>query len=154
MECLYLPSPSEKIINLKNVSTIQLDSERKKIIFNFINSINIMDRETPDYCYQNFKTPEETEEAFEALKQTRYIKENFIISKKQTNRGEILNKNFITSINIDERRKRIIFNLNFSITIFDTKLQKPIKISKFVYFDYKSVQQMKEELGKFIGNLI
>ena len=104
MECLYIPSPSEKIINLKNVSTILVDTERCKIIYNFVNSINIMERETPDYTYQNFKNLEETLKAYEDLKNAQFIRDNFLISNGAENAGEIVNKNFITSINIDVRQ--------------------------------------------------
>jgi len=154
MECLYLSTPTEKIINLKNVSTILVDTERCKIIYNFINSINIMDRETPDYTYQTFDSPEETLKEFESIKKIQYVKDNFLISEDVKNLGEIVNKNFITSINIDEKRKRIVFNLNFSITILDHKTRKPIKISKFVYYDYKTTSDLKTELGKFVEKLV
>jgi hypothetical protein len=153
MNCIHITNPNEKLVNLNNVSTISLDCERNKIIYNFTNSINILGRETPDYSYQTFETFEEAENVFFALKELKFVQDNFLISSNINNSYEIVNKNFVTSINLDEKHKRIIFNLNYSVTIIDHKTNKPIKISKFVYYNYNSRQEMKKELGSFVKKL-
>ena len=153
MECIYLTSPNEKLIYLKNVSTISIDRNNFKIIYNFVNSINIVGRETPDYSYQKFNSLEEMLEEFEKIKSLDYIKDNFLISEVPENYDEIVNKNFITSISVIEDKRRLVFNLNYSISIIDKKSGKPMKISKFVYFDYPSKKRMKSEVGKFVEKI-
>jgi len=135
---------NNKIINLKNVSTVILDVTAKpKIIYNFVNSINIMGRETPDYTYEFFNTAEEAEERYLELLKEEYICRNFIYHNNH--HFEVLNMNFITSISYDEIKERMIFNLNYSVSVKDRKTGNDVKISKFVYWngieydDYKKI---------------
>jgi len=138
-----------KLINLAVVSTISID--KNKVIYNFINSIDILGRETPDYSYERFKTNKEAEKRFKELQQLDIIKDRFLFHKNHKN--EIVNKDYITSIVYDEKKQRIIFNLNYSISVIDKKTGKEVKISKFIYWnnipkqEYEKIE--KEFLSKY-----
>jgi len=129
-----------KLINLSVVSTISID--RNKVIYNFINSIDILGRETPDYSYERFKENGDAQKRFKELQNLNVIKEKFLFHKNHSN--EILNKDYITSIIYDGKKERVIFNLNFSISVLDRKTGKEVRISKFIYWNNISRNEYEE----------
>lgn len=135
---------NSKLINLAVVSSISIDN--KKVIYNFINSIDILGRQTPDYSYERFNSTLEANKRFKELLNLDLVKDKFLFHKNHEN--EILNKDFITSIVYDSRKRRVIFNLNFSISVKDRKTGNIVKISKFIYWndiDKNEYEKLEEE---------
>ena len=138
-------SDSGRIVLLDNVSVISIDVERNRVVFNFMNNINTVGRWTPDYHYFDYDSVQETIDAFEKLISTPHIKLNFFISESSENK-EIVNKKAITTISILEETKRIIFNLNYSITSYDKRTSKSIEISKFIFWNYSNDDVMQDDM--------
>jgi len=57
-----------------------------------------------------------------------------------------VNKKAITTISILEETKRIIFNLNYSITSYDKRTSKSIEISKFIFWNYSNDDVMQDDM--------
>jgi len=122
-------NPSAKLINIKNVSNIGIEREKMRIIFNFQHSINIFNGGLrPDYIYMDFKT---LDDFYHELRNvTEKCKDDFFIDKNYNNR--YVNKSAICSINIETKRRRIIFNLNHQISA-----KNPDKItSNFIFWNF------------------
>ena len=145
---------SDKTVLLKNISVISLDSERNRLVFNFMNNIFVFGRWTPDYHYFPYNSTKEAEEAFEAIKQMPFFRLNYFISESSDN-VHLVNKNAVTTLSIKEDEWKIIFNLNFSITSY--KENKPIEISKFVFWTYDNEDAFDDdrlEIGELVANVI
>ena len=145
---------TDKIIFLNNISVISLDKDRCRVVFNFMNSIFIFGRWTPDYHYFQYNTEHKAVEAFNKIKSLPHFRIKYFISDVDTNL-DIVNKDAITSVSIKEAEKKIIFNLNFSITSY--KDQQPIEISKFIFWNYDNDDdvlndrlQVYENLGEIV----
>ena len=145
---------TDKIIFLNNISVISLDKDRCRVVFNFMNSIFIFGRWTPDYHYFQYKTEAKAIEAFNKIKGLPHFRINYFISDIEENM-DIINKQSITSVSIKEKENKIIFNLNFSITSY--KDQQPIEISKFIFWKYENEDdvyndrlQVYENLGEIV----
>ena len=143
---------TDKIIFLNNISVISLDKDRRRVVFNFMNSIFVFGRWTPDYHYFQYKTEKESIDAYNKIKSLPHFRINYFISDIESNL-DIINKEAITSVSIKEKENKIIFNLNFSITSY--KDQQPIEISKFIFWKYENEDdvyndrlQVYENLGK------
>lgn len=121
---------SEKTVNLGNVSCITLEAEKNKVIFNFMNPINKFGRDTPDYAYFVYNSPEEAINAYTTIKEIAFIKQNFLFSTYAGNKT-VVNKNSINTISERETQLNLIFNLNFSVTNENNH-----NISKSVFWTY------------------
>lgn len=136
---------SDKIVLLDNISVISLDIERERIVFNFMNAIHVFGRWTPDYHYFQYNSVSEALEAFSKIKSLPIIHLQYYISDFENNE-DIINKKAINSINIKEEELKIIFNLNYSITSYTGN--KPIEISKFIFWNYDDMDDLDGD--KFI----
>lgn len=129
----------DKIILLKNVSTISLDisneNSRDRIVVNYMNPMHLFGRWTPDYHYFEYDSTQEAIDAYEAILKLPYIVLNFFISENADNK-DIVNKNSITSISVNEEDLKIIFNLNYPVTSYREKDSKPVEISKVIFWNY------------------
>lgn len=130
----------DKIVLLENVSTISIDAERKRIVFNFMNPIQLVGRKTPDYHYFVYPTRQMAEEAFMKITMMPYIKLNFLISENPFN-TDIVNVKAITSLHMDDEGVKIIFNLNYPITSYREKDSREVEISKVIFWNYQSDTQ-------------
>ena len=141
---------TDKIIFLDNISVITLDKDRARVVFNFMNSIFIFGRWTPDYHYFQYDNADDALEAFNKIKQLPHFRINYFISDIEEN-YDIINKQAITSVSIKEKESKIIFNLNFSITSY--KEQQPIEISKFIFWKYENEDDVYNDRLQVYENL-
>ena len=144
---VLLQEGSDKLISLKNVSAISLDSERKRLVFNFMNAIHMFGRWTPDYHYFQYDSQQEAQDAFERIKLIPFFRVSFFISEINDNLP-IVNKESVNSISIKEDELKIIFNLNYSITSYTDN--KPIEISKFIFWEFNNEDDLDDD--KFVIN--
>jgi hypothetical protein len=136
----------DKIINLARVSNIIFDSVKRKITFQFANSINILGKETSDFYEKEFENyPVKMSEILNHS----YVKDNFIKPDyaKLGKFYEIVNINHINNITLDEPKK-IIFNMDYGIDIFDKQSGEIKKISKFIYWHYNNENDKQKEINK------
>ncbi len=138
---------TDKIVSLENISVISLDSDRQRVVFNFMNAIHIFGRWTPDYHYFQYDTADEATEAFEKIKQFPSFRLNYFISEINSNTS-MVNKRAVNTISIKEDEFKIIFNLNYSITSYADN--KPIEISKFIFWNYENEDELDDD--KFVIN--
>lgn len=126
-------TPKAKIINLDNVSNVGVDIGKLRLIFNFQHSINIFNGGlSPDYVYMDFDTSKEMGEMFGLIAEK--CKDAYFISENPANR--MVNHSAVCSINIEESRNRIIFNLNHPISSKDRSDDKVS--SNFVFWNFES----------------
>jgi len=137
---------SDKIIFYKNVSVISLDIERNRIVFNFMNNIFVFGRWTPDYHYFSYNSQEEAINSYQEIRNSEYIQDNFFISEFN---DHLVNKNALTTLSVKDTELKIIFNLNFSITSY--KGNKPVEISKFVFWIYDNAIEYETERAKLLS---
>lgn len=137
---------NDRIINLKNVSNINILKDRNRIIFNLNYNIVIStDREDQskqisDYVYWDAINSEDLKGNLEHLGKSKYFKENFI---KQIDGHGFINKNEISSIKLSEKKYRVIFNLSHPVTFRDNQGVERIT-SEFVYINCRNPQKYKE----------
>lgn len=127
----------EQILNLKNVSNINVSTERNRIIFNLNFNIEIPQKNTNKkisaYVYWDGDNLEDLSNNIKALEENEYFKNNFI---KQLNSG-FINKNEISSVKFLYEKKRVIFNLSHPAHFYDSS-DKEKMTSEFVYVNCKS----------------
>ena len=137
---------NDRIVNLKNVSNINVLKNRKRIIFNMNYNIE-MDIESSnkklisDYVYWDSKSLGELEDNLLNLKKSDYFKDNFI---NQVDSG-FINMNEISSIKLSEKKFRVIFNLSHPVTFKDYSGTDKIT-SEFVYVNCKNKMKYLEYL--------
>ena len=141
---------TDKIVLLDNISVISLDENRKRVVFNFMNSIFVFGRWTPDYHYFQYDTKNEAQTAFDKIKSIPHFRLNYFISDDETNL-DLINKNSVTTISVKEDECKIIFNLNYSITSY--KENKTIEISKFIFWNYIDVDDLFDDRMQINENL-
>ena len=130
---------TDRIINLQNVSNINILKDSNRIIFNMNYNIEIthFDRVTrkektkfiSDYVYWDAYNNEEMQLNLKELQDIKYFKDNFI---KQSADHGFINKNEISSIKFADKKNRIIFNLSHPVTFTDFDGKEKIT-SEFVY---------------------
>lgn len=136
---------NDKIINLKNVSNINVLDTR--IVFNMNYSIEIRDKVISDYTYWDFDTREELEVIVDILRTSSFIETTFIGYN-----NAFVNINEISSIKYADRKNRIIFNLSHPVS-FNNHNGQSIT-SEFVYFNYTDIeeyQDKKTEINTLLG---
>ena len=107
----------KSLINLNNVTNIAFKNNR--IIFNFSNNIEINTRRgiqvIADYRYDDYSNDDEFNKNAEKL--VRKLEQSGFISPVNVGYDHHwVNPKHITFINIDKRKKRLIFNLANSVT--------------------------------------
>ena len=137
---MLIKSKYSRIINLGNVSNIGVDYKTNKIIFNLCYNINIFNKIMPDYSYFKFKNREEVENSYKNILNLDYIKENFLISIDPKQR--LVSKKCISSIVFDDKKRKIIFNLNYGII---HPLNSEKIISDFVFWTFKDNETFLNE---------
>jgi len=126
----------DKIVNLENVSNIYVDGEDSgKIIFNMNYSVQIFgDKMTPDYVYWTFNSAEEKDELMDAFVNP-IASLGWIFPAEDGHR--FVNTKCISSIGFDENKNRVIFNLNYHVSM--PKNNKKLT-SDFVFFNFSSTK--------------
>lgn len=122
------------MVNLKNVSYINIAKDRRRIVFNMNYGIEIEKngeyKYISDYVYWDMIDDENFEFALKYLQLNEFIKHNFIAYA-----SGYINRDEISSIKFAEKKKRVIFNLSHSITFVDYHGHSRIT-SEFVYVDF------------------
>jgi hypothetical protein len=126
-----------KIVNLDNTSSIHLDTQGNKVIFNMGCSVRIFGKTTPDYVYWHFRTEEELQKIEELI--TNKI-EHWILPVEEGQR--YLNPKYISNITVDENpgSNRIIFNLTYNVT--HPKDENKLT-SHFLFYDFMDDNKYK-----------
>jgi hypothetical protein len=145
---------NDKIINLKNVSNINI--LEKRIIFNMNYSIEIFKNKfISDYVYWDALNLDDLDENLKKLFLNDYFNKNFF--KKLDGKG-FINKNEISSIKFDKNKNRVIFNLSHPVTFKDSKSIEKLT-SEFVYVNCNTIDKynlyinnIKETFGELNGN--
>lgn len=154
---------NDRLINLKNVSNINIvkeyDRSRFRIIFNMNYNIEIQNyrqsKMISDYVYWDGIDEDDLLHNIIHLNGNKYFQDNFI---KQLEGEGYINKNEISSVKFSEKKHRVIFNLSHPVTFTDFDGNDKIT-SEFVYVNcndytqYKEyVQYIQEQIGENNGN--
>lgn len=134
---------AERIINLKNVSNINILIDRNRIVFNLNYSIELdangKTKLISDYVYWDSVSKDNLELNIKHLCSNKYFKDNFLT---QPSAYGFINLNEISSIKLSEKKNRVIFNLSHPITFKDFDGNERIT-SEFVYVNCKDVNEFK-----------
>jgi len=134
---------SNKIVNLKNVSNVNIEKnfnkKQFKIFFNLSHNIDLevfdkIDGKLKtifisDYVLWEAKSLNKLLENLLFLEKHKYFKDNFV---KKAHGDGFINKNQISSIKFEDHKNRVIFNLSHPITFTDFEKKKKLT-SEFVY---------------------
>ena len=130
---------NDRIINLQNVSNINVLKDGNRIIFNMNYNIEIVyfdkvqrrekSKFISDYVYWDSDNRSETLKNLKHLEELKFFKDNFI---KQSANAGFINKNEISSVKFSDKKYRVIFNLSHPITFTDFDGKDKIT-SEFVY---------------------
>ncbi len=133
---------NDRIINLQNVSNINVLKDSNRIIFNMNYNIEIAyfdkvqrkekTKFISDYVYWDANSFEEMSENLKELQSMKYFDKTFI---NQTAGNGFINKNEISSVKFSDRKLRVIFNLSHPITFTDFDGKEKIT-SEFVYVNF------------------
>ena len=128
---------SDKVVNLKNVSNINIVGSR--IIFNMNYNINIgHNKFISDYVYWE-GTQDDLNARLKILNCNDYFVSNFI---EKVNNGYV-NINEISSMKLLENKYRVIFNLSHPVSFKDHNGVQRLT-SEFVYVDCGHEKEFKE----------
>lgn len=134
---------NDRIINLANVSNINILVDKNRIVFNLNYSIEIdangKTKLISDYVYWDSVNKENLELNIKHLSSNGYFKNNFLI---QPNENGFININEISSVKLSEKKNRVIFNLSHPVTFKDFDSNERIT-SEFVYVNCKDVNEFK-----------
>lgn len=146
---LYLQT-NDRLINLRNVSNINVLKENNRIIFNLNYNIEIVyfDKQTKrekskfisDYVYWDAINYNDMLQNLSHLASNDYFVTNFI---NQVNDNGFINKNEISSIKFSDKKNRVIFNLSHPITFTDFDGREKIT-SEFVYVNCNDFNQYND----------
>jgi len=141
----FQKNSKDMIINFENVSSIYNDKERNKIIINFNYSIKLKNKIIPDYLYINYETSEEEKNILDKIQ--------LITNSWIKNRDRFVNPKMISSIKFDDKRNRIIVNLNYTISAKDNE-GNMILTSDFSYIDFEIKDLYEIEKERIIKNSV
>jgi hypothetical protein len=131
---------NDKIINLKNVSNINVLKNKKRIIFNMNYSIDIsvgkQQKTISDYVYWDCVDLNSLNDNITSLIGCKYFYSNFI----ENGHGGFINTQEISSIKFVKSKKRVIFNLSHPVTFIDSD-QKAKITSEFVYCNFNNTEE-------------
>lgn len=154
---------NDRLINLKNVSNINILKDARtskfRIIFNMNYNIEISTsyngKLISDYVYWDAINEEDMVRNLIHLNENEYFKENYI---DQIDGNGYINRNEISSVKFSEKKLRIIFNLSHPVTFTDYNNVDKIT-SEFVYVNCPNVEKYNEyqnyvieKLGEKDGN--
>jgi hypothetical protein len=147
-----------RIVNLKNVSNINIIEYQKRIAYNLNYSIkmdngSLVDKYISDYVYQDCPTNEEFQTVLSYLAKDEYIIKNFIGYKDYDVKNDIfrygyININEISTIKFSEKKKRIIINLSHPVSFVDNN-GVPNITSEFVFINFKTQDEYNAAIQEF-----
>lgn len=148
---------NDRIVNLKNVSNINILNDKNRIVFNLNYNIEMpsnswnSSKMISDYVYWDAISNADLEQNITHILRMPYFIENFISSNDN---NVFINLNEISSVKFSEKKTRVIFNLSNPVTFKDYDGNEKIT-SDFVYVncydleDYKNyVEQIKQKIIK------
>lgn len=153
---MFIKINNDRILNLKNVNTVNIDKANSRIAFNFNYSINIPIKNNAyktvsGYAYWDFDSPEVMFQAYEALLQKPYVKQHFI---KRDKYG-IINLNCVTFIHFNDFKRNMVVNLNNAIYVEDDNLPSGVKhVGNFIYLNFDTdveYRDTKNNLKAFLN---
>lgn len=132
----------DTIVNLSNVSSINILHGRKRIVFNMNYQVQIKGENNKpkfisDYVYWNTNSDKEFSDNLLKLNSDDFIQREFL---QKPNKDGFININEISSIKFIEPSKRVIFNLSHPVSFVDRQGNRSIT-SEFVYVDCKTESQ-------------
>ncbi len=126
---------NDRIVNLQNVSNINIIPGSRRIVFNLNYAIEIVKNNNykyiSDYVYWDLIDDNNFEYAKGLLYANDYIKDFFV-----QHRNGYINSEEISTVKFSDKKKRVIFNLSHPVTYVDYDGYTRIT-SEFVYVDYK-----------------
>ena len=152
---MFIKYKDNAIINLDNVSNVFVDRKDNKVIFNMNYAVKVVTSNgslsktlTPDYVYWKFNDLDEILKVIdETLRRAKFIIPNNIYNR-------YVNPKCISSIKIDEPNKKVIFNLNSTVTHpvdaskiaqgEDIPLHKQQLTSDFVFIKFNNIDEFYE----------
>lgn len=111
---MFIQVDDSRMINLENVSWINILREEKRIAFNFNVTSQTKQKDgtlkrVADYYYWNFTEAKDIDEAIKNLEKAKYFKEHFFSGTYKGHKAYI-NLSNVMSLKVEATR--IIFNLN------------------------------------------
>jgi hypothetical protein len=141
-----------RIINLANVSSINIVKEKFRIIFNLNYSIEIQtsagSKHISDYVYWDAITADGLQTNIQYLEKDKFLKMTFL---SKLNNGYV-NINQISSMKFSEKKNRVIFNLSHPVTFKDHE-NTPRVTSEFVYVDCQNLEKFKDYV-QYVNQII
>ncbi|QAU04523.1 hypothetical protein Va1_203 [Vibrio phage Va1] len=135
---------NDVVVNLENVSNVNLVPNRNRIVFNMNYSIQMKHYGhkslISDYVYWDAKDSNEYTRNLIKLKENEHFQREFFAKPK--NDG-FINVNEISSIKFLEDSRRIIFNLSHQVTFRDKSKNESLT-SEFVYVDIGSKEAYED----------
>lgn len=135
---------NDVVVNLENVSNVNLVPNRNRIVFNMNYSIQMKHYGhkslISDYVYWDAKDSKEYTRNLISLKENEHFQREFFAKPK--NDG-FINVNEISSIKFLDDSRRIIFNLSHQVTFRDKSKNESLT-SEFVYVDIGSKESYED----------
>lgn len=135
---------NDRIINLQNVSNVNIIKDKKRIVFNLNYSIEIFtdkgDKVISDYVYWDAVSNENLQQNIDHLKEIDGFSDVFIRNAQDDG---FININEISTIKFSEKKHRVIFNLSHPISYRDFDGNERVT-SEFVYVNCPNFKQYKE----------
>lgn len=139
---------NDRLVNLKNVSNINIIDKKQRVVFNLNYNIEINNynesKLISDYVYLDARDKQDFELILEGLALTPYIEKHFISHK-----NGYVNVDEISSIKFAEKKNRVIINLSHPVTFTDYNQNNKIT-SEFVYInclDHNHYKQFSHNLN-------
>lgn len=143
---MFIRYQNNPIINLDNVSNVFIDRKESKVIFNMNYAIRITsDTITSDYVSWKYENLDEIVNLLnDVLKRAKFIIPNNIYNR-------YVNPKCVASIKIEEANKKVIFNLNSTVTHpmdassdYNKKSGKQRLTSDFVFIKFNNTDEFYE----------
>jgi len=134
---------NDRLVNLQNVSNINIVHDTQRVVFNMNYSIEIEKHNNTkmisDYVYLDTRNSKDFENALIELYDNQYIKDNFL-----SHDTGYINIHEISSVKFSEQKNRVIFNLSHNKDFKDYRSGNTLLTSEFVYVDFSSYKDYKE----------
>lgn len=126
----------QKIVNIKNVTSIGLFPEKNRIVFNMNYGITLPNSKQiiSDYVYWEASNQQEFNEM---QRNAKLYSGRWIISPKNSYNERYINPDYISSIVFDINTLKIIFNLSHSVSMKNSESLT----SEFVYFKFNDIKE-------------
>lgn len=124
---------NDRIVNLKNVSNINILKDKMRIVFNLNYSIEINNsrgsKMISDYVYWDAVDSEDFHDNIVRIKSNEFVQVAFI---PYVDESGFVNISEISSVKFSEKKNRVIFNLSHPVSFTDFDRNEKIT-SEFVY---------------------